>query len=167
MGIAAVVSRVAVEGGGVTLGVSSCVGFGGMVGSCVQVGGSVGEGKVTFGAAVGDGRVVCVGGTIRVGSTGPMDWQAVIASKRTMAKAHRIASRHEGAGMGVRAISRLFDFDSHRDGFGTAQAERRHAPLKPAIFQRVDQCDDHTRAACPDRMAQGNRAAVDVQLVYR
>src|SRR4029078_4046348 len=55
--------------------------------------------------------------------------------------------------------------ERRRDGAAAAQAERRQAVAALTPVQLVEQRLHDPRAARPDRMAQGDRAAVDVRLV--
>src|SRR5207249_10859344 len=52
--------------------------------------------------------------------------------------------------------------DHHRDRLASAEAEGREPAAQAALFEGVQQRDEHARAARADRMAEGDRAAVDV-----
>ena len=52
-----------------------------------------------------------------------------------------------------------------RDGVAAAEAERRETRLRTAILHRVKKCRQNARAAGADRVAQRDRAAVDVHAI--
>src|SRR5262249_7909173 len=58
----------------------------------------------------------------------------------------------------------LDPLDGERDAVAATQAERRDAPLEIPLLECVEQRRENARAAGPDRVAEGHRAAVDVDL---
>src|SRR5687768_9735973 len=58
---------------------------------------------------------------------------------------------------------RLTTLDRHRHRAAAAQAERGQAEPAAARAKRVDQSDEHARAGGADRVAERDRAAVDVE----
>src|SRR6266545_40797 len=60
---------------------------------------------------------------------------------------------------------RLKYFERQRHRLAAAQAERCDATATAAPHERVDQCHEYPRAARADRVAQRDRAAVDVQTI--
>src|SRR5690349_15613174 len=63
--------------------------------------------------------------------------------------------------------SGLDQFHRYRSRFAAADAEARDAALAAGLLQRVDQRHEDSRSAGADRMTEGGRAAVDVDLVVR
>ena len=55
--------------------------------------------------------------------------------------------------------------DRHRHSHAAADAQRREPRRRPAALHFVQQRDDDARAGAADRMAERDRAAVDVQLL--
>src|SRR4051794_24064022 len=70
-----------------------------------------------------------------------------------------------GRSPALRTHSPLDKLYRQRHRLATAQAERCDAALAAVRAQRVQQRDQHPRAAGADRVAQRDRAAVDVQAV--
>ena len=56
----------------------------------------------------------------------------------------------------------VLSFDCQRDGIAAAEAQRRNASLRIAPSHFVKQRHENARAARADRMAQSDRAAIDV-----
>src|SRR4051794_32750623 len=54
--------------------------------------------------------------------------------------------------------------EAHRDAHAAADAQRGEALLGIALLHLMQQCHQHARAGGADRMADRNRAAVDVDL---
>src|SRR5205807_6033445 len=57
--------------------------------------------------------------------------------------------------------------DAHRDGVSPAEAEGGQAPLRAAVLHAVDQGREHASPAASDRVTEGDRPAVHVELVMR
>src|SRR5437763_2321958 len=70
--------------------------------------------------------------------------------------------------MGFAALSpsymfvRSAAFDAHRNSHAAADAQRREALLHAALLHFVEQGHEDARPGCPDRMAQRDRAAIDI-----
>src|SRR3546814_18642188 len=54
--------------------------------------------------------------------------------------------------------------DAHRDAHAAADAQGRKTLLRIVLLHLIEQGDQHARARCADRMADRDRAAVDVDL---
>src|SRR3712207_2536991 len=61
--------------------------------------------------------------------------------------------------------TRSHQLEAHRDGAAATVAEGGHAALQAALLQGVEQGHDQARAGRADRVAERDRAAVDVELV--
>ena len=55
--------------------------------------------------------------------------------------------------------------DQQSDAHAAADAQRRQASPRISTFHLVQQCGCDAHAGAANRMAQGNRAAVDIQLL--
>src|SRR5687768_9301570 len=73
------------------------------------------------------------------------------------------ASSASSSRVGVRPS--LYELNASRDRLAAAEADRGHAALSAALAQGVNQGDQDARAAGAERVAQGHRAAVDVDLL--
>src|SRR5580765_3937942 len=62
---------------------------------------------------------------------------------------------------------RLGALDDHRDALAAPDAEGRRAEVRVAVLHRVQQRDEDPGAARTDRVAEGDRTAVDVHAVLR
>jgi len=61
----------------------------------------------------------------------------------------------------------IFQFHCQSDSLTTTQAQPGQSTLQAALLERIDQGDQDARARCANRMPDGNRPAVDIQLLHR
>src|SRR5580658_7190652 len=62
------------------------------------------------------------------------------------------------------SVVRSLSFDAHCDAHAAADAQRGQALLRVALLHLVEQRHQHPRAGCPDRMADSDGAAIDIDL---
>src|SRR5262249_45983096 len=67
-----------------------------------------------------------------------------------------------GGGSGLCALGGSHPFDSDCDAVAATETQRRDAAFQVAVLQRVEQRRQHPAPARSDRVAERNRAAIDV-----
>ena len=60
--------------------------------------------------------------------------------------------------------SLLNQLDGESDAVAASETERRHTAAAAAIFQRIDECRENTRAARANRMAEGDGPPMNIRL---